>query len=75
MANILIKDVPEEVRDMFKAECARFGISMRKALINYMFISSISQGPQIDPEAIKLSQRFNPNTIAKKIEKIAQSEE
>jgi len=36
MVTTLVWDVPQDLKQMFKAKCVRKGISMRKALIDFM---------------------------------------
>ena len=36
MANIMIKNIPENVRNEFKAICARSGKNMSETILSYM---------------------------------------
>lgn len=36
MATVYIKEVPEKVRNEFKGICAKEGVSMKDAIIQYM---------------------------------------
>ena len=50
--DLLVRKIPREVRDQFKAYCAKRSRSMTELLIEYMYNCAASEVPQQKPQTM-----------------------